>query len=1047
MAEEVLTLFSASDLRPGQHLCWLYESDDECRTVLTAFARHGLRRNEKIVYVVDSHSEEEIGRALRAEGMDIERAFDRGQIDIYSSADTYLAGGTVDPVRMFALIGEENRRAQVTGFTALRICSEMTWLLRDLPGATRWLEYEFGLHELAREEKLIALCQYDLRRFPSKILIDVLRNHPVVMVGTTLHENFYYIPSYDEHHQNIETLTLNHWIGNLAERKQSEQELALRNRELLNLQRISEIGLHTQSVSDAFREIVKEIASATGFPMVTIESLDVARTMMVVEGAYGLDSEAGSYQREVPIEKTLSGHVVATGRPLVEAYGDERKEYISDYLRQRGMQTFICVPMIVSQQAIGALSLAHNQTVSCDNRFVQWVASLANHVAFLVARKRAEEALRLSEDLYRTLVETSPDGIALMDLVGNFIAVNHQSLKLTGYNNLEELQASGKKPAALFIEEDRERVKTATKRAYREGFSGPYEYRLLHTDGTSRPVEVSTSIVLDADNKPTGFISITRDITERKRTEEALRQSEDLYRLITTHMSDGVSLLDLNLRPTYISPSVLRLRGFSLDEMVAMPLEKQMPPSSLDTFLRVVNDLLTPQNGANHEREIQTSLELEFYRRDGSTFWSEVHLDLIRNAHGDPIALLLVDRDISERRIAEQERDNLEEQLRHSQKMDAIGRLASGVAHDFNNILTGILGYSELIISTLGSDHPLMEDTLEIRRAAERATSLTQQLLAFSRKQPLSAHVLDLNGLVQNSQKMLTRVLGEDLELKFFPGDALGLVRADPYQIEQILINLSVNAREAMPAGGKLTLETNNVYFDQDYCRRHPDATSGDYVMVAISDSGCGMSDTVKQHLFEPFFTTKPNGKGTGLGLSTVYGIVKQSNGIIQVYSEVDIGTTFKIYFPRTVSQEKETPAPKQEKELRGTETVMIVEDDFLVRKLAARILSKNGYRVLEAINSLQALTLSDQHPEPINMLLSDVIMPEMNGRELYVTLKQHRPDMRVLFMSGYTDKVVTHHGLLDGNAPFIAKPFTPSSLTAKVREVLDAVELKTQDH
>ncbi len=1047
MAEEALTLFSASDLRPGQHLCWLYESDDECRIVLAAFARHGLARNEKIIYIVDSRSEEEIGRVLRAEGLDIERAFDRGQIDSYSSADTFLAGGAADPARTLALIKEENRRAQVAGFTALRICSEMTWLLRELPGVTRWLEFEIGLHELARDEKFLAICQYDLRRFSSKQLIEVIRNHPVAMVGKTLHENFYHVPAYGEHQQNIETLTLNHWIGNLAERKQSEQELALRNRELLTLQRISEIGLHTQSVYDAFREIVREIASATGFPMVTIESLDVTRGLMVVEGAYGFTGDAGEYPREVPLTKTLSGHVVATGRPLVEASGDEGKEYITDYLRQRGMQTFICVPMIVSQQAIGALSLGHHQSVSCDNRFVQWVASLANHVAFLVARKRAEEALRTSEDRYRTLVETSPDGIVLIDLEGNFLAVNHQSLNQTGYNNLEEFQASGRKPPDLFVEEDRERVNAATRRAYRQGFSGANEFRMLRTDGTILPVEVSTSAILDANNKPNGYICVTRDITGRKLTEEALRRSEELYRLITTHMSDGVYLLDLSFRPTYVSPSVLRLRGFSSDEMFALPLEKQLPRPSLEAFLKVANDMLSPQNAAKHEHDLSPTMELEFYRSDGSTMWSEVHLDLIRDARGNPIALLLVERDISERRVAEHERDNLEEQLRHSQKLDAIGRLASGVAHDFNNILTGILGYSELIISTLGSDHPLVEDTLEIRRAAERATSLTHQLLAFSRKQPISPNVFDLNLLVQNSEKMLTRILGEDLDLKFFPGEALGLVRADPHQIEQVLINVSVNAREAMPNGGKLTIETNNVYFDKEYCLRHPDAASGDYIMLAISDSGCGMSSTVKEHLFEPFFTTKPDGKGTGLGLSTVYGIVKQNNGTIQVYSEVDVGTTFKIYFPRAISDGTEAPAPQPEKQLRGTETVMIVEDDFLVRKLAVRILSKNGYRVLEAVNSLQALTLSNQYPEPINLLLSDVIMPHMNGRELYITLQQNRPDMRVLFMSGYTDNVVAHHGLLDDHAPFIPKPFTPYSLTAKVREVLDQVPVNTQEH
>jgi signal transduction histidine kinase len=381
-----------------------------------------------------------------------------------------------------------------------------------------------------------------------------------------------------------------------------------------------------------------------------------------------------------------------------------------------------------------------------------------------------------------------------------------------------------------------------------------------------------------------------------------------------------------------------------------------------------------------------------------------------------------------------------QEQLLQSQKLEAVGQLAGGIAHDFNNLLTVIIGYSELVLRTTAADHPHLPKLQEIKKAARHAASLTRQLLAFSRKQVLQPKVLELNSIVPEIERMLRRVIGEDIELRTTLQPDLGKIEADPGQVEQVIMNLAVNARDAMPAGGKLTIETADVYLDETYTRHHVGSVPGPYVMLAISDTGAGMDEETQSRIFEPFFTTKPLHKGTGLGLSTVYGIVKQSGGNIWVYSEVGRGTTFKIYLPRT---DKGLDAYKQTELdanlLRGNETVLLVEDADSLRKLAREVLETNGYTVLEAASGLEALRICGQSGIPIHLLLTDVVMPEMSGRELANQLAPLHPQMRVLYMSGYTDDTIVHHGVLEPGINFIQKPFTPDQLATRVREVLNA--------
>jgi signal transduction histidine kinase len=410
---------------------------------------------------------------------------------------------------------------------------------------------------------------------------------------------------------------------------------------------------------------------------------------------------------------------------------------------------------------------------------------------------------------------------------------------------------------------------------------------------------------------------------------------------------------------------------------------------------------------------------------------------------------LLSEANAQKRTIAEKERTDALAALRHtekqliqSQKLEAVGRLAGGISHDFNNLLTVILGYSDIMKRNMQEGHPLRRNVEEIVRASERAASLTRQLLAFSRKQVMQPKVVDLNTVVTDLEKMLRRMIGEDVELRVSLHGELGNIKADPVQLEQVLMNLVVNARDAMPRGGKLSIETSNIYLDEAYAREHLSVVPGDYVMLAISDTGCGMDEETRLHIFEPFFTTKEQGKGTGLGLSMVYGIVRQSGGNIWVYSEEGRGTTFKIYFPRIAADAEDYKRSAQMCDVpRGAETILLVEDAELVRNLARQVLEGAGYRVLEAASAEAAIDLCERsNGDRIDLLLTDVVMPGMSGNEMSRILLSKQPGMPVLYMSGYTDDAIVQHGVLEAGINFLQKPFTPGALALKVREVLDTV-------
>ena len=519
----------------------------------------------------------------------------------------------------------------------------------------------------------------------------------------------------------------------------------------------------------------------------------------------------------------------------------------------------------------------------------------------------------------------------------------------------------------------------------------------------------------------------------RKRQERALQRSEERYRAVFQSAMDAIVSVDTAGNIVGWNKGAEAIFGYSEAEVIDRPATLLMPPRFREEHLAG----MARMRAGGEPHILGKIVEMEGVRKDGTEFSIAFSLTKWEIAEGRFYTTII--RDISERKRAEAEKEKLQGQLLQAQKMEAVGRLAGGVAHDFNNLLTVINGYSEILLQKVGKESPVFREVDEIRLAGERAALLTQQLLAFSRKQVIEPKVLDLNLLVANLGKMLVRLIGENIDLKTVPGKGLGLVKVDPGQFEQVLVNLAVNARDAMPDGGTLLIETANVELDEEYCAQRPyEIRPGRFVRLAVSDTGHGMAEEIKKKIFEPFFTTKEKGKGTGLGLSMIYGAVKQSGGSIEVYSEVGKGTTFKIYLPRV---EREAAIPvKDERPLGffgGTETVIVVEDEITVRKLGVRILGDLGYKVMQAGNGDEAISLARGYGDRIDLLLTDVVMPGMNGSELAAQLVLHHPEMKVLFMSGYAEEVITDQGVLAEGVSFIGKPYTPSALARKVREVL----------
>jgi two-component system cell cycle sensor histidine kinase/response regulator CckA len=631
--------------------------------------------------------------------------------------------------------------------------------------------------------------------------------------------------------------------------------------------------------------------------------------------------------------------------------------------------------------------------------------------------RRAAEALRASETRYRRLFEAGKDGVLILDAAtGDITDVNPFMVELLGYAHGEFI---GKKLWEIGVFKNIVASKTAFRELQNKEYIRYEDLPLARSDG--RPVDVEfVSNAYWVDGKKVIQCNV-RDITAHKRIEEAL------VRLRKAVDASGEVIFMTNREGivTFINPEFTRLYGYTEDEVVGKVTPRILKSGTMqpESYLSFWTEIL--------EKRIAKG-EMVNKTKAGKLVTVESSANPILDEQGNITGFLAIQRDATARK-------QLEDQLRQAQKMEAIGRLAGGVAHDFNNLLTIISGYGQLILGALPEKDPLRTQLTEVLKASERATSLTRQLLAFGRRQVLAPRVLDLNEVIVDTEKMLRRLIGEDIELVTVPGRELSHVKADPGQIEQVILNLALNARDAMPKGGRLTIEASSVTLDEVYADQHISVQPGPYVMLAVSDTGCGMDRETQAHLFEPFFTTKEKGKGTGLGLATVYGIVKQSGGYIWVYSEPGQGTTFKVYLPKIQEPVEATQAPPAERvSAGGSETILLVEDDSSVRSLVHAVLEPRGYKLLVARNGDDALFLCEQHKGPIHLLLTDVVMPGMSGRELAERLSPLHREMKILYMSGYTDNAIVHHGVLEANVRFLQKPFSPPALASKVRTVLN---------
>lgn len=637
----------------------------------------------------------------------------------------------------------------------------------------------------------------------------------------------------------------------------------------------------------------------------------------------------------------------------------------------------------------------------------------------ITERKATEQALRESEARYRMLMEQAVDGVFISDVEGNYLDVNEAGCRLVGYTREELLDMHvfdlfPKEAQADFL---KNLPNVLSGQALRS------EGALIHKDGFIINTDMTLKLLPDS-----RLQAVVRDATERKLAEERLA-------LALSAAQMGVWEWEAKSNSVFLSPECYALFGIDHFDGAMETLLSLLHPDERERIVKLLPDPLTDRAIFNTECRI--------LHADGTVRWMSTVGQARCDTQGNPLRVVGTMQDITERKETEAAQLHLEAQLQQAQKMESIGRLAGGVAHDFNNLLTVIQMYSELMYKQmrrrLPDESSLLTKLEHIREASARATALTSQLLAFSRKQILAPTILDLNELVENLHTMLERLIGEDIHFVTWLQPELWLVMADPSQLEQVLMNLIVNARDAMPVGGTLTIRTRNVHIQAKEAKSHVDLSPGPKVMLAISDTGHGMDAGTRQRIFEPFFTTKEPGKGTGLGLATVHGIIKQSGGSIHVESELNRGTTFTIYLPTSDAQESTCNAAADLIDTQhGSEMILLVEDEEAVRDLVKVVLQDAGYTVLVAEHPLDALSLAQQYAGELELLLTDVVMPHMSGRELFDQLRARHQGMRVLFMSGYTDDAVVRHGLLTAEVDFLPKPFSPDALTAKVREVLD---------
>jgi two-component system, cell cycle sensor histidine kinase and response regulator CckA len=710
------------------------------------------------------------------------------------------------------------------------------------------------------------------------------------------------------------------------------------------------------------------------------------------------------------------------GRPLIDAIQPvDRAQLELDMRTRRSSPTRVATrEMHVTRRDGSTCWIEARTTNLLDDPDVR---AVVGNVRDITERRQMIELLHSSSVRYRRIVETTNEGIWMVDTGAKITFVNDRMAEMLGRVG-DDLE--GRVLYELVEGGLREHIEAQAKLGVDS--AGQCDAQIRRPDGQLLHCIVETSAVFDDDRHYTGTLGMVMDVTKRRAAEAALRTSEQRFARVAESGFLAIAIASLDGTIEEANDTYLRLLGYTRDDLRDkkiswLSIVGVVSPEENAAFMRVLG-----------ERGLLDPFERELTRKDGSRVCA-----LCGAATLDDYRLAVFVADLTAQKRTEAALRHSEDQLRQAQKMEAMGRLAGGIAHDFNNLLSVILSYSEMLVEEQDLPEMARADIEEIRLASIRATDLTKQLLTFSRQQVIETSVISVNELLTSVDRMLHRIVGEDVDLRSVQAPDLGNVHADRSQLEQVIMNLVVNARDAMPRGGKLTIETANAVLDEDYASRHHGVAAGSYVMLAVTDTGSGMTKETVQRIFEPFFTTKEAGKGTGLGLAMVFGIIKNSGGSVWVYSEVGIGTTFKIYLPRVdapVDQARPRSSPAS---LQGTETILLVEDDAHVRTVAAAILRASGYNVVVVEDTANAVETAAAYPGVIHMLLTDVVMPKMSGPELAAKVVPTRPEMRVLCMSGYTDDSIVRHGVIDENIAFLQKPLTPDALRRRVRDVLDA--------
>ena len=692
--------------------------------------------------------------------------------------------------------------------------------------------------------------------------------------------------------------------------------------------------------------------------------------------------------------------------------------------RQAGLKGGIGFPVMAGAEVVAVVEFFVREQRAEDDRLLQLISAVAAQLGTLIERKRAEAALRESEALYCTLFETAPDAIALFDADFRIVAVNHRAIELYGYESKEEVL--GQISLQFLTPEDRPRAVENRKLLLHTGSYRDIEYTALKKDAAPFPIEFSISVLRDPEGRIHGMIGLSRDLTKRKHAEEALLRSESRYRSLVENSTYGIYRATPEGQFLDVNPALVRMLGYDSAAELLHP----------DLTREVFSDPAIRSQIVQQLRQAGRieSLETEWKRKDGAKITVRLSGRAVAGEQGGLEAIVMIAEDVTERLA-------MEKRLRQVQKFEAIGQLAGGIAHDFNNVIGAILGWAELGQDQAPPDSHLQGNFRHIREQAERAAGLTRQLLAFARRQILEPRPINLNQTITDFLSLLENVIGKHIEISTVLAPDLGVVHADPTQIEQVLMNLCLNARDAMPRGGRLVLQTQDVEIDAEFCQLHSYVQAGRYALLSVSDTGSGMDARIIEHIFEPFFTTKELGRGTGLGLATVYGVAKQHGGFVQVQSELGRGSTFQVYLPvggGAPVLENHTDKADGERVQGGTETILVAEDHDGVREMARMTLENLGYHLLLATDGVEAVESFRAHKDTIALVLLDVVMPRLGGPDAYLKMCSLRPELPVLFTTGYSAETAFLGALLEKGGTVLQKPYSPTLLGRRVREVLD---------